>query len=212
MSVLHSADLNPSSQNISHQSLLIDRAHTQNMGSGGAYNDESRLYQAQPYIEHVQNPQDLYQHLAPSHLLPLQHNDTFQHNTDLYTASPPNTLLTTIDAPSYPKSEQSNAEDLSDALGDLKIDESGVGMPPVLGAVYFIPSYVTKKFVLDSLENFVALYFLYFGLWLTLLFKSRLYPAAAKGRKGSGSSNRRGRRRETATMYFDLWCNYSYST
>ncbi|EEH06568.1 conserved hypothetical protein [Histoplasma capsulatum G186AR] len=126
MSVLHSADLNPSSQNISHQSLLIDRAHTQNMGSGRAYNDESRLYQAQPYIEHVQNPQDLYQHLAPSHLLPLQHNDTFQHNTDLYTASPPNTLLTTIDAPSYPKSEQSNAEDLSDALGDLKIDESGV--------------------------------------------------------------------------------------
>lgn len=140
MNVLHPTDLDLSPQNISHQPLLIDRTRVQCMGSGRAYGDDSRLYQAQPYLEHAQNTRHIYQDLTPPHLVPLQHNQTFQHNPNLYTATPTQPLLPNLDTASYAKSEQSNAEDLSDALGDLKIDENGVGMSPRISAGDFVSS------------------------------------------------------------------------
>ncbi|KAL2361224.1 hypothetical protein RJZ56_005876 [Blastomyces dermatitidis] len=124
--LLHSADLDLSSQNISHQPLFLDRTHAQSIGGGRSYSEESRLYQAQAYTEHAQSPRHIYHALSPPHLVPMQHNQTFQHTPNLYTTSPPHQLLTRVDTTSYAKSEHSNAEDLSDALGDLKIDETGV--------------------------------------------------------------------------------------
>ncbi|OAX78388.1 hypothetical protein ACJ72_07305, partial [Emergomyces africanus] len=126
MNVLHATDLDISAQNISHQHLLTDRTQTQYMGSVRAYSDDSRLYQTQPSLEHVQDPRHLYQDIPPPHLVPIQHNQTFHHNPNLYTASPPQVILKSLATAPYAKPEQSNAEDLSEALGDLKIDETGV--------------------------------------------------------------------------------------
>ncbi|KAK2749807.1 hypothetical protein FQN55_003043 [Onygenales sp. PD_40] len=107
------------------QPHLIDRPPPQSMGMGG-YSDDPRLYQARPYLGQVPNQRNPYQDLSPSHLGPVQHAQSFPPNPNVYSISPPQTLVPSLDTTPYARSEHSNAEDLTDALGDLKIDETGI--------------------------------------------------------------------------------------
>ncbi|ODH51160.1 hypothetical protein GX48_02775 [Paracoccidioides brasiliensis] len=126
INVLHPTDLDLAAQNIPHRPQPIDRTHTQQLGNVRGYNADSRLYQAQPYLEQMQNSGHLYQDLSSHHLVQLQPHQTFQPNPNLYTTSPTQTLLPNVDTAPYARSDHSNPGDLSDALGDLKIDEAGV--------------------------------------------------------------------------------------
>ncbi|PGH13113.1 hypothetical protein AJ79_03820 [Helicocarpus griseus UAMH5409] len=126
LNVLRPTGLDITGHNIPHQSHLIDRTHHQPMGSVRGYNDDSRLYQAQPYLGQVQNPGHMYQGITPPHLVPLQHPQVYQHPPSQYSTSPSQPLVPSLDTSAYAKSEHSNADDLTDALGDLKIDEAGI--------------------------------------------------------------------------------------
>lgn len=103
------------------------------------YAEDPRLAHPQPYLGgSSQDQQRLYHHDSS---LPLGFPTAHGYQQSQQHLPPASTLFPVpltqnasggANPESYLQHEQSTAEDLSNALGELKIDESGIGMNPVL--------------------------------------------------------------------------------
>ncbi|PGH18510.1 hypothetical protein AJ80_04480 [Polytolypa hystricis UAMH7299] len=91
---------------------------------GVGYSDDPRLYQMQSYLAHSQDPRGLYPDVHSSHLGTIQHS--LPHPTTVFPTPPSQQSIANVDTGSSPGHDQSTADGLSDALGELRIDETGV--------------------------------------------------------------------------------------
>lgn len=105
------------------------------------YNEDPRLAHPQPYLG---GPSQDQRRLYQPESLPLgfptaqgfQHSQQQLPTTSALFPVPPSQGVTSgANADPYLQPEPSTTEDLSDALGELKIDETGIGMNPVSNSV-----------------------------------------------------------------------------
>lgn len=111
------------SQNVPVQHYYPHVSNLQAPTSSAGYIDSHGSYQAVTYPPRIQTQQNIYHDIAPiPGALPDQHT---QHQQPIYYPSHPQTIPD--GTPTSPDGERLGAEGLSDALGELKIDDVGIG-------------------------------------------------------------------------------------
>jgi hypothetical protein len=148
------------------------------------YNHDARLYPAQSYLTHPEDQRRLYHEVPPPHLAIIQ--QSFHQPPTVFPAPPIQPPVSNVDEVTFAKLEQSAAENLSEALGELKIDETGIGMASTNAAFFSSPSpYFISAFSFSPWRHCPSV-----GCQLMSTF-SAVYQAAAEWSEWAGSASAR---------------------
>lgn len=117
-----------SGQNMPPQHYYPQMPVLQTSNPNAGFVDGNGPYQVVPYPPRIQTQQNVYSHIT-SVTGAMADGNYSQHQSAYYTPTHQQPLLN--GTPTSPDGDKSAAEGLSEALGELKIDDVGIGMTSI---------------------------------------------------------------------------------